>query len=162
MLAWSNRSIVIWTYCQIPLRVGVNLRIKGPINQYVVMRIAQIRRSRGLSRKKVAELTGIPHSSYTCLEGGWYKTNLDNLWKILGVLEANIQEVWPQAENKGNFRDDGFLKKVVGKARKKWETTEATYGDVVEAVAHGFRLEARMLMRKGKVGPPPHHGRPGP
>ena len=39
--------------------------------------------------------TGIPVSSYACMETGRYNISLDNLFRILGALDADISEVWP-------------------------------------------------------------------
>jgi len=45
--------------------------------------------------RQIASQAGIPLSSYACMESGHYNISLDHLFRILGVLEADIRDVWP-------------------------------------------------------------------
>lgn len=68
---------------------------KSAINELVRRKIREIRISRNFAVKEVATRAGLPISSYASMENGDYKINLDNLFSILGVLEADITDVWP-------------------------------------------------------------------
>lgn len=68
---------------------------RRPISQAVCLFIRRIRRSKGLSSTEAARRAGIPLGSYSCLERGQYALNVDNLFRILAVLGADIREVWP-------------------------------------------------------------------
>ncbi|HSR53295.1 MAG TPA: helix-turn-helix transcriptional regulator [Acidobacteriota bacterium] len=70
---------------------------KGPINNFVCKNLRQIRIGKGIKVLDVARKTGIPASSYSCLEWGRYKLNLDNLFRILHAIDADITDVWPMA-----------------------------------------------------------------
>ena len=65
------------------------------INEFVRMRIRQLRKAKKLKIREMATRTTMPGSSYASLESGFYKINLDNLFRILGALDADIREVWP-------------------------------------------------------------------
>jgi len=68
------------------------------VNTLIRTRLRKIREEKGLTLWKVASSAGMPLSSYACTEGGHYRIHLDHLHRILQVLEADINEVWP-AEN---------------------------------------------------------------
>lgn len=65
------------------------------INDMVRKKIREIRLSKRLGVSELAAKAGLPLSSYASMENGDYKINLDNLFRILGVLEADITDVWP-------------------------------------------------------------------
>ncbi len=65
------------------------------INEHVRQRLRELRISKRIGFREMSEGTGIPSSSYCCMESGYYKINLDSLHRILGVLGASIQDVWP-------------------------------------------------------------------
>lgn len=65
------------------------------INSSVRHKLRELRRRNKFTVQEVAARAGIPPSSYACMEGGFYNISLDNLFRILGVLEADISEVWP-------------------------------------------------------------------
>lgn len=67
----------------------------GVINNCVRHRVRELRRSKKIRLQDLAARAGIPSSSYACLEGGFYNISLDNLFRILGVLDADISQVWP-------------------------------------------------------------------
>lgn len=65
------------------------------INDLVRERIRQLRLTHGMGVTEVASKAGLPVSSYASLETGAYRITLDNLFRILGALEVDIDEVWP-------------------------------------------------------------------
>ncbi|HSR53352.1 MAG TPA: helix-turn-helix domain-containing protein [Acidobacteriota bacterium] len=68
----------------------------NPVNEFVCGSIRRLRQSRGLGIEEMARRAGIPPGSYSCLETGRYRLNLENLFRILAVLEVEIADVWPQ------------------------------------------------------------------
>ena len=68
------------------------------VNAFVRKRLRELRTQKGLTLRKIATLTGVPLSSYACMETGQYRIHLDFLHRVLRVLEADISEIWP-AEN---------------------------------------------------------------
>ena len=95
-----------------------------------------------MTSQEVARRSGIAPGSYSCLENGWYKINLDNLFRILQVLKADVIEVWPSADaDQSNVIDDSYLQDVVRDAMAS-QPREITLDDVYEAVCH-FRARAR-------------------
>ncbi|HSR54281.1 MAG TPA: helix-turn-helix transcriptional regulator [Acidobacteriota bacterium] len=104
------------------------------INNYVGDCIRQIRIAKEIKVQDIAKHAGIPASSYSCLEGGRYKINLDNLFRILQALDADITDVWPQ----GNVPDvdiisEEDMQKVVDEAMQS-KPPVVSLDDVVEAV----------------------------
>ncbi|MEE8586094.1 MAG: hypothetical protein V3T83_14720 [Acidobacteriota bacterium] len=73
-------------------------RARDPINDFVRNRIRRLRRSKNLSTRQLAALSGIPEGSYCCLEGGFYRISFYNLQKIMQALGGSIHDVWPQAK----------------------------------------------------------------
>jgi len=65
------------------------------INEYVRQRLRDLRTRKNIGIREISSGTGIPASSYCCMEGGYYNISLDNLFRILGVMGADIAEVWP-------------------------------------------------------------------
>jgi len=65
------------------------------VNEFVRQRLRELRNNKSIGIREITEGTGIPSSSYCCMEGGYYNISLDNLFRILGVLGADISEVWP-------------------------------------------------------------------
>lgn len=65
------------------------------VNEYVRARLRRIRLDKGLKLVDAASQSGLAVSSYACMESGFYKINLDNLFRILGALGADISDVWP-------------------------------------------------------------------
>ncbi|MEE8584972.1 MAG: helix-turn-helix transcriptional regulator [Acidobacteriota bacterium] len=72
------------------------MKSKGRVNDYVAHRLREIRVKRKLNSKEVARRTGIAPDSYSYLEDGWHKISLDNLFRILQALKADVAEVWPR------------------------------------------------------------------
>lgn len=65
------------------------------VNEFVRSQLKRIRLEKGLKLVEAASQSGLAVSSYACMESGFYKINLDNLFRILGALEADISDVWP-------------------------------------------------------------------
>jgi transcriptional regulator with XRE-family HTH domain len=65
------------------------------VNDHVRRRLRQLRNRKKIGIREIAAGTGIAFSSYCCMEGGHYNISLDHLFRILGVLDADISEVWP-------------------------------------------------------------------
>ena len=51
--------------------------------------------------RQAASLSGIPESSYSCLERGYYRISLQNLHRILQALGVSIDQVWPSGQPVG-------------------------------------------------------------
>ena len=61
----------------------------------------------------MAERIGMPRSTYACLEGGLFRIKLDTLFRILGVLEVDITEIWPAGKPKAEtLKSPGYLKRI--------------------------------------------------
>lgn len=58
-------------------------------------KLRQLRLAKKMKLRQVSSQAGIPLSSYACMESGHYNISLDHLFRILGVLEADIRDVWP-------------------------------------------------------------------
>ncbi len=56
-------------------------------------RLQQIRKSRGITQAKLAELAGIHEKHISKLELGTYMPSIETLNKILSALELNIEDV---------------------------------------------------------------------
>ncbi|MBI3940114.1 MAG: hypothetical protein HY315_04720 [Acidobacteria bacterium] len=67
----------------------------GVVNNCVRHRVRELRRGKKMRLQDLAARAGIASSSYACMEGGFYNISLDNLFRILGVLDADISQVWP-------------------------------------------------------------------
>ena len=68
---------------------------KNKINEFVRRKIRELRKAKKLKLREIAARTRIPYSSYASMECGFYNIKLDNLFRILGALDADIREVWP-------------------------------------------------------------------
>ncbi len=66
---------------------------KSTIKNLVRARLGELRLTRKMRIKDLAERAGMPPSSYACMESGFYNISLDHLLRILGALEADIGEV---------------------------------------------------------------------
>ncbi|MBI2821516.1 MAG: helix-turn-helix transcriptional regulator [Acidobacteria bacterium] len=83
------------------------------VNSCVRQKLRELRRSKKISLQELAGRAGIPSSSYACMEGGFYNISLDNLFRILGVLEVDIREVWPPETIAAQALGDSFyLRKI--------------------------------------------------
>ena len=115
-------------------------RSKGTINNYVAHRIRELRMERKITSQEMARRTGIAPGSYSCLENGWYKINLDNLFKILQALGAKVTEVWPQTRSTPQDRiDESYLHRAVSEAMES-APRQISLDDVFEVVSGVFGI----------------------
>ena len=121
------------------------------VSKYVADRIREIRQKQGLRVVDLARLSGIPASSYSCLETGRYKINLDNLLKVLLALGVGIGEVWPDVRLgcKGRLIDESFVEEAVQESRRRSSKPGIEIQDVVEAVAEAYGLKVEAMRGKG-------------
>lgn len=76
------------------------------VNDHVRSRIRELRIAKRLRVSDVARRSGIPSGSYSCLEAGHFRINLDNLYRILFALRSDITGVWPADRTlKGTSQD---------------------------------------------------------
>ncbi len=116
------------------------VRSKGTINNYVAHRIRELRMARKITSQEMARRTGIAPGSYSCLENGWYKINLDNLFKILQALGAKVVEVWPQTRSAPGKRiDENYLHLAVTESMES-RPREITLDDIFEVVSSLFGI----------------------
>lgn len=66
-----------------------------PANEVIREKIRLIRKSKNLRMKDVAAKLGMKLSSYSALENGYCRINVDRLYSILDAIEADIEQVWP-------------------------------------------------------------------
>lgn len=86
---------------------------KNLINDTIRQKLRRLRKSRKLTIKRVAEQAGIPVSSYGCMEHGFYNISLEHLYNILGVLDADIGEVWPvHGETAGTVDETAYCHRI--------------------------------------------------
>lgn len=65
------------------------------INDFLRQRIREIRITKKLAQKQVAERAGLPKSSYSSIETGAYRLTIATLYKILLAIGADISDIWP-------------------------------------------------------------------
>ncbi|RPI29141.1 MAG: XRE family transcriptional regulator [Acidobacteria bacterium] len=65
------------------------------LNTFLRCQIRRTRQEKGLSLSRVAELAGLPISSYSSLETGAYRFTIATLYKVLSALQVDIAEIWP-------------------------------------------------------------------
>ncbi|MBI4456001.1 MAG: helix-turn-helix transcriptional regulator [Acidobacteria bacterium] len=83
------------------------------VNHCVRQKLRELRLRKKISLQELAYQAGIPSSSYACMEGGFYNISLDNLFRILGVLETDIDAVWPiETEQAPSGGHPFYLKKI--------------------------------------------------
>ena len=71
------------------------LRKKTAINDLVRKKLRQIRLAKGVRLRHAAKRARIPVSSYAQMESGYYRIHMDSLFRMLGALEVDINDVWP-------------------------------------------------------------------
>ena len=117
------------------------MRSKKLVNRYVGERLRRLRVARGLKVQEIARRAGLPPSSYSCLEGGWYNINLDNLFRILQVLETDVTSVWPGGNLlQGGVVDDDAVADLLNQARAS-QPYEISVDDVLQAVAGIYDID---------------------
>ena len=124
------------------------MRSKGMINNYVAHRLREVRDQKKLSTQEMSRRTGIAAGSYSCLENGWYRINLDNLFRILQGLEADVKDVWPEfEEDPGESIDENYLQRAV-RASMERRPRPIDLDDIFEAVSGSFDIGKDKLQSK--------------
>ncbi len=119
------------------------------VNNLIAHRLREIRIERGLTSSEVALRTGIAPGSYSCLENGWYKINLDNLFKILHALQAKVTDVWPRTEGIDGPVDNEYVRRAVRQAREMMPRRMAL-DDLYDAVCRAFEVPKDKLLAGSK------------
>lgn len=78
----------------------------------MVKKLQQIRKAKGLTQEKLAELAGVHEKHISKLELGTYKPSFDTLNKVLTALDLKIDEVGLNLE-KVSVNDNPFYIKSV-------------------------------------------------
>ena len=65
------------------------------VNDRIRQRIREIRLHRQINLTALAGELRMPVSSYASMETGQCRISLDHLYRILGVLDTDINDVWP-------------------------------------------------------------------
>ncbi len=125
---------------------------KGPINNFICKNIRQIRVGKGIKVLDIAKKTGIPASSYSCLEWGRYKLNLDNLFRILHAIGAEITDVWPMADNRSGERVTNEQIERILRKSEELRPPEVSVDDYIGTVCRisGIERMDRAVARNSK------------
>ena len=123
------------------------MRSKALVNQFVAENLRTIRIAKGMRGQDVAQRAGLADGSYTCLEGGWYKINLDNLFRILWVLDTDVSEVWPNGWI--SRIDDAAIKGLLDQARAQ-RPPEISVQDVLNAVSSVYEIDLEILVSRSR------------
>lgn len=65
------------------------------INSQIRLRLRNLRMARKMTVEAIAKRSGLTRSCYSAIENGYVRVNVDRLYRILGALEADINDVWP-------------------------------------------------------------------
>ncbi len=120
------------------------------VNRYIGENLRRLRIARGLKVQEVARRAGLPASSYSCLEGGWYNINLDNLFRILQALGAEIQDVWPEGQITNREIVDRRAVETILKQSRAKRTPELSVGDVLSAVCQTYKVELSEISSRSR------------
>ncbi len=123
------------------------MRSKALVNQFVAENLRTIRIAKGMKGQEVARRAGLADSSYSCLEGGWYKINLDNLFRILLVLDTDVSKVWPNGWI--SRLDDAAIKGLLDQARAQ-RPREISIQDVIDAVSSVYEVDFETLASRSR------------
>lgn len=83
------------------------------INDYVRQNLRRLRMSQGFTLKDMASALGMPLTSYSSLEYGQSKITVSRLSRILGILNADIDQVLPPDNWVSNTVDSRLYMKRV-------------------------------------------------
>ena len=75
--------------------ISIETMAIATVPDQIRLRLRNIRLARGFSVREVASRCQMPPSSYSAIENGDYACSLQNLYRILEALGADISEVWP-------------------------------------------------------------------
>ena len=117
------------------------------INAYVLECIRRVRIEKGLRVQDMAQRTGIPLGSYSCLETGRYRMSLENLFRILHVLGMDISDVWPSTNRRPKpvkKVDDAFIRETVEQARGR-HVGQLSLDDILEIICDEFAVSRQHL-----------------
>lgn len=67
--------------------------------EYIGKRVAEIRQTKGLSIRQLAELSGVNFANIHKIENGKYNVSIDILGKICGVLGCRIEIVGKEEQS---------------------------------------------------------------
>ncbi|HSR70223.1 MAG TPA: helix-turn-helix transcriptional regulator, partial [Acidobacteriota bacterium] len=108
---------------------------RDPVNELITRFLRHERKKRRMRIVDVAEISGIPTSSYSCLERGRYRLTAESLLRIQIALGCSIEALWPF----GNWRvakvTDEVVRLILEETEKKLPAL-ATSFDITEAVYH--------------------------
>ena len=125
--------------------------IDDPVNRFVCESVRLGRLERGLSMRQTAERAGIPLGSYCCLESGRYRMSLENLFRILSVLEMDIRAAWPSAAEPWPIErvTPAFIRESIARSRRE-RPPRADLDDLLSAVCELYGLEPEELADPSK------------
>jgi transcriptional regulator with XRE-family HTH domain len=125
----------------------MQIESKNPVNDFVAHAIRQIRLERGLKAQDISRLAGIPQGSYSCLEQGRYRLNLDVLMRILEALQVDIGQVWPQARPRTKRPEQvtrSWVRQLVRESARQ-RPQPISIDDVIEAVCQVAEVSEKDL-----------------
>ena len=102
-------------------------------------KLQQIRKSKGLTQEKLAELAGVHEKHISKLELGTYKPSFDTLNKVLTALDLKIDEVGLNLENV-SANDNPFYIKSVQILNNATEQELEFYYSLIKAWQKGLEL----------------------
>lgn len=107
---------------------------RNPVCAWVMHRIREIRLSKRMTVNEVAYKAGVPLGSYSCLETGRYRPNLEVLFRLLSVLGIQITEVWPESSGATNGTvTDQAVRDAIRRAAEG-QAKPVQYSDVLAVV----------------------------
>jgi len=115
------------------------------VNEFVCRRIREFRIEKGLRVKDVAQRAEIPLGSYSCLEAGRYRMNLENLFRIVCVLGKEIADVWPLLEDRVQRMGPEEAASRVRLIELERPKTRVTLDDILDAVCFVYDLDPKEL-----------------
>ena len=115
------------------------------VNDFICANIRRIRIDKGLRVQDIAARSGIPLGSYSCLETGRYRLNLENLFRILHVLGADISQIWPGSVSEAREQvDDRFVRETV-RAAQAGRPRKLHLDDILGAVCEIYGIAEKAL-----------------
>ena len=102
-------------------------------------KLQQIRKSKGLTQEKLAELAGVHEKHISKLELGTYKPSFDTLNKVLKALDLKIDDVGLNLE-KVSVNDNPFYIKSVQILNNATEQELEFYYSLIKARQKGLEL----------------------
>ncbi len=82
------------------------------VNERVRRRIREIRKQHHMKITELAARLQMPISSYASMETGQCRISLDHLYRILGVLGADINEVWPTPNSAAGCHSQLYVRRL--------------------------------------------------